>query len=87
MATFSLTWFGVQVRLSENETHELITIGQDAVGVANFVAGIFPPAAPVAKIVATAIQIGDGALGTCDSAHRGVLLTILWIGLPWCTGL
>jgi hypothetical protein len=88
MATFRFTWFGVQLQFSENETNELIAVAAEATALNAFVAAIFPVTAPVTVIVGGILAIGAGALKICDSAnHRGTLITVLWVGLPWCTGL
>jgi hypothetical protein len=48
--------------------------------------GVTAPAAVVTGLIAAILTVGDGALQLCDSAHHGVIITFLWIGLPWCTG-
>jgi hypothetical protein len=80
MAAFRTTWFGVQVQFSESETQTLIQSAGEAALSDAFIAAVLPPAIPVTAIV--------GAMLAIDSArHNGVLITILWVGVPWCTGL
>ena len=88
MATFTNTWFGTQARFSENETNQLINVSAEGGSIFALVSTIFPAGAPVTAIVAGILAVGAGALQICDSAHhRGVLVTILSVGVPWCTGL
>jgi hypothetical protein len=88
MATFRITWFGVQVRFSESETKTLIQSAAEAALLDAFIGDVFPAAIPLSVIEGGILTIDIGAIQTCDSArHNGVLITILWIGVPWCTGL
>ena len=88
MATFSTTWFGVQVQFSEPETQTLIQSAVEAALLDAFIGQIFPPRVPVTLIVGAILAIDIGAIQVCDGDnHNGVLITILWIGLAWCTGL
>jgi hypothetical protein len=88
MATFRTTWFGVQVQFSESETQTLIQSAAEAALLDAFIGQVFPPPIPVTVIVGAILAIDIGAIQVCDDAnHSGVLITILWIGVPWCTGL
>jgi hypothetical protein len=88
MAMFKTTWFGVQVQFSEPETQTLIQSAGEAALLDAFIGQVFGPASPVTVIVGAILAIDIGAIQVCDGArHNGVLITILWIGVPWCTGL
>jgi hypothetical protein len=88
MAIFKTTWFGVQVQFSEPETQTLIQSAGEAALLDAFIGQVFRPAIPVTVIMGAILAIDIGAIQVCDGArHNGVLITILWIGVPWCTGL
>jgi hypothetical protein len=88
MATFRTTWFGVQVQFSESETQTLIQSAAEAALLDTFIGEVLPPRIPMTVIVAGILAIDIAAIQVCDSVcHNGVLITILWIGVPWCTGL
>ena len=88
MATFRTTWFGVQVQFSEPETQTLIQSAGEAALLDAFIAQVFSPVIPVSIVVAAILAIDIGAIQECGGDRRnGVLITILWIGVPWCTGI
>jgi hypothetical protein len=86
------TWFGVQIYFDEPTTEGVVgafegggaTAAATAVGSALTALGL--PGAIVSAIIAAVLTIAAFALQVCDAAKRGVIITFLWIGLPWCTG-
>lgn len=94
---FKTTWFGVQAWLDESDTAAFIAGINEARNIDGLVAaglaagaaatgGATAPAAVVTGLIAAILTVGAGALQLCDSARRGVILTLLWVGVPWCTG-
>lgn len=86
------TWFGLQVYWDEPTTETVIGVlnaeGNIGAAVAAGCAAV-PGGAPVAFLAAIAAAVGflgNLALIECDSRKRGVIITVLWIGTPWCTG-
>ena len=97
MITFKLNWFGAQCWCDESDVQAILAAITEARNIDALVAaglaagtaatgGATAPAAVVTGLIAAVLVVGQGALQLCDSAHRGVILTLLWIGLPWCTG-
>jgi len=86
-------WFGVQLYMDEPLTQTLINevkAGGGTTVVSSALVAAIPAlgtaAAAVTAIVGAIVWLAGEALTICDSAHRGIILTVLWVGLPWCTG-
>jgi hypothetical protein len=87
VATFRHNWFGLQVILSDGEVNTVIGAMNGGSGIAALVAAAgltIAPSAVTAAIVSAILNLGAASLGTCNSAGRGIIVTVLWIGLPWC---
>lgn len=90
MASFRYTWFGVEVALSPTEQNTITGSMSGGANAATLTAaalvawGITAPASVVAAIVAGILGLGAAALTLCNAAGRGVIVTVLWVGLPWC---
>jgi hypothetical protein len=90
MATTRVTWFGVVVDFDDAELSTIIThltTGAATAGtltalLASF--GVTGPIAAVSGIITALLGLGAAALGSCNASHRGIHLTVLWVGLPWC---
>ena len=51
------------------------------------VAGVTASASIITAILGALLQLGSSALSGCNANQRGISLTVLWIGLPWCKAL
>ena len=92
--TVKVVWFGLQFWVDEDTTQLIESTLDEGGGIAEAVSaaiaagsgGTAVAAAVVSAIVGGILFLGSGALKICDSAHRGVIITVLWIAVPWCTG-
>ncbi|HTT79843.1 MAG TPA: hypothetical protein VMF86_09215 [Stellaceae bacterium] len=90
MATTRVTWFGVIVEFDNTEINQItsnINVGAAGAGtVVTMLAalGINGPAAVVIGIANALFTLGAAALGRCNSTQRGIVLYVLWVGVPWC---
>ena len=85
-------WFGVQLYMDEQLAQTVINEVKSGGGAA-VVSGALIAAIPalgtaagaVTAIVGAIVWLAGESLTICDSAHRGIILTVLWVGLPWCS--
>lgn len=90
MATFRMGPFGVHVDLSDTEVNIISGSMNSSANMAALLAaalvgfGVTAPAATVSAIATAVLGLGAAALGTCNASSRGVTVTVLWVGLPWC---
>jgi hypothetical protein len=90
MATTRVTWFGVVVELDHLEITQITsTMNTGAAGAVTLAStlialGILGPATVISGIAAAILRLGSAALIGCDSKQNGILLYVLWVGVPWC---
>ena len=90
MATTHTRWFGVVVEFDNHELTQITAnLNSGAAGVGTLAAilaamGITGPAALVSGIVTALLTLGSALLSGCNSNQRGIVLYVLWVGLPWC---
>jgi len=90
VASFRYTWFGLEVALNPTELNTITSSMNGGANAATLTTaalvawGITAPASVVSAIVAGILGLGAAALGMCNAAGRGVVVTVLWVGLPWC---
>ncbi len=83
-------WWGVGVQISHATTQKIIKVlnaGGGAAGVAAALqaAGVITAGSAIATgIAAAALVMGSVALDLCDWNDRGIILGVLWNGLPEC---
>jgi hypothetical protein len=84
----TMTWFGMVLRINHSANIRLCdAIEAGKVSTSEMAAilgalGIFGPA--VAAIIKAIFSLGSAMLRAADSASKGIVLTILWIGPAWC---
>jgi len=90
MATTEVTWFGARIHLDSAEAQKLLnalnTGNGGVAGIAGVLAafGVTGPVSVVAGAVNAVLTLGSTALSNCNGQQRGVVLNVLWVGLPWC---
>ena len=90
MASWHYTHWGVRVYLDDADTQTLIghvsfngnSLGALAAALAAM--GITGALAAAAAVAAALLSVGASALGQCNSAKKGIVLNVLWVGVPWC---
>lgn len=86
MAYARAQWWGLQVFFDDNETQILIATHGSAALVSAAIAGFTweTPIGWVAAITTAITWLGAAALTLCNAPRRGIIVTVLWIGVPWC---
>jgi hypothetical protein len=89
-ARLTMTGFGMVLRLNHSETTRLcdaMQAGQMSTATITAIIaalGITEPAAAIAALVSAILSLGATTLKASDSASKGIVVTVLWVGLPWC---
>lgn len=90
MAITHFTWFGAVIEFDDNEiTHIANSLNTTAAGAGLLATllvgiGVTGPAALIAGAVGGLMGLGGAALMSCNSNKRGILLYVVWVGVPWC---
>jgi hypothetical protein len=87
MPTARATQTGVVVDFSNLEVTRITNVLNVGGGFAALATAIGLTTAPLSvfiAIVAAVLGIGSASLSACNSQQKGIELTIMWIGVPWC---
>jgi pyridoxal/pyridoxine/pyridoxamine kinase len=83
-------WNGVVVTISDSDLTKIIANLNNITATTNTVTAMlgFVPHAmhvvAVARIVSALVAQGANALKNCNSNQKGIVLTVYWVGVPWC---
>jgi len=94
MATVKLKYYGVDLYLDDSETRTIVSMTNvtnsgnatvvAAIANALITMGIGGSASVLAAIVCALFHVSSNALAACNSRQRGVIVSVLWVGIPWC---
>lgn len=90
MASVNFHPFGVVLLLGDQEVKQITAAagvtggGATLISAALTVFGITASSSVIAAMTAGILTIGSSSLSGCNSKGRGVEITILWVGIPWC---
>jgi hypothetical protein len=92
MATARLTKYGVDVDFSDSEISTLSTHIATGGNTAGFFAtllagfGVTGPAVIISGITGALLRLSSSTLNSCNAKRRGIILTVFWVGVPYCRG-
>jgi hypothetical protein len=91
MAKVHPRWYGFDVEMTRSDivslSKVLNTSGASFSALAATLAhipGIGDSAVVNAALMGALLQLGIVALDNCDTNRRGIVLVVLWVGLPYC---
>ena len=90
MAFYKHTLFGLEIYLDDTETKSLIrhinsgTVSVTTINAALVTYGIHGSVQIIGAIINAVLGIGSQTLTNCNHTGRGVIITVLWVGVPWC---
>lgn len=94
MATTHISWWGVELELSDAEVSQVVTAmttgGNVINGLAHLVGSFFThlahahALAPAGTILKALAGLGASALTNCNANKNGVTLYAKWVGGFWC---
>jgi hypothetical protein len=89
--TLTISSTGIQLSLTKEavtEVENVLAVGQTVASLVGAILGVaqVTNAGPIAAIVADALGLGSDLLKLCTASDGSATFTVLWLGLPSCSG-